>query len=90
VRDRLLQNTNRNVGFNEFNRPGILHGVFENFGQDINFLRLVTLLDLLCFSVGLIEGGVSMFAPEHTPESLRLAAGYVTVHSFHKQLLTKI
>ena len=25
-------------GFNEFNRHGILHGIFENFGQDINFL----------------------------------------------------
>jgi hypothetical protein len=40
VRDRLLQNTDRYVGLNEFNRHGILHGVFENFGQDINFLRL--------------------------------------------------
>ena len=33
VRDRLLQNTDRYVGLNEFNRHGILHGIFENFGQ---------------------------------------------------------
>ena len=85
VRDRLLQNTDRYVGLNEFNRHGILHGIFENFGQDINFLRLITLLDLLCFSIGLIEG-VSMFAPARTPESSKLAAAYTTLHSFHSAL----
>jgi hypothetical protein len=83
VRDRLLENTDRYVGFNEFNRHGILHGTFENFGQDINFLRLITLLDLLCFSIGLIEGGVSMFAPPPNQESLRLAAVYIALRSFH-------
>jgi hypothetical protein len=83
VRDRLLQNTDRYVGFDEFNRHGILHGIFENFGQDINFLRLITLLDLLCFSIGLIEGGVSMFAPPPTQESSKLAAIYIEMRSFH-------
>lgn len=85
VRDRLLHNTDSFVGFNEFNRHGILHGVFEDFGQDINFLRLITLLDLLCFSIGLIEGGVSMFAPADSPESLDLAARYLELQSFHKR-----
>ena len=47
VRDRLLEQTERYVGLNEFNRHGILHGTFGNFGEDINFLRLITLLDLL-------------------------------------------
>lgn len=73
VRNRLLENTDRYAGLNEFNRHGILHGIFENFGEDINFLRLITLLDLLCLSIGLAEG-VSMFAPPDTQESLRLAA----------------
>jgi hypothetical protein len=85
VRDRLLQNTNHYVGLDEFNRHGILHGIFENFGQDINFLRLITLLDLLCFSIGLIEG-VSMFAPARTSESSKLAAAYTALHSFHSAL----
>jgi len=85
VRDRLLQNTDRYVGLDEFNRHGILHGIFENFGQDINFLRLITLLDLLCFSIGLIEG-VSMFAPAPTSESSKLAAAYTALHSFHSAL----
>ena len=83
VRDRLLQNTDRYVGLNEFNRHGILHGIFENFGQEINFFRLITLLDLLCFSIGLIEGGVSMFARPPTKESSRLAAVYIELRSFH-------
>lgn len=83
VRDRLLENTEKYTGLNEFNRHGILHGVFENFGQAVNFLRLVTLLDLLCFSVGLMEGGVSMFAPSSTPESVQLATVYATLCSFH-------
>ena len=86
VKDRLLQNTDDYVGLNEFNRHGILHGLFENFGQDINFFRLITLLDLLCFSIGLIHGGVSMSAPALTSESQKLAAVYATLHSFHLRL----
>jgi hypothetical protein len=83
VRSRLLENTDRYAGLNEFNRHGILHGLFENIGQDINFLRLITLLDLLCFSIGLIEG-ISMFAPPDTQESLRLAAEYEALRSYHR------
>jgi hypothetical protein len=85
VRDRLLENTGRYTGHNEFNRHGILHGLFEDFGQDINFLRLITLLDLLYFSIGLMEGGVSMFAPADSPESLALAAQYLGLRSFHER-----
>ena len=83
VRDRLLQNTDSYVGLNQFNRHGILHGLFGEFGQAINFFRLITLLDLLCFSIGLIHGGVSMFAPAPTEEALKLAAVYRSVCSFH-------
>lgn len=83
VRERLLKSTDHYVGMNEFNRPGIQHGIFEDFGQDINFFRLITLLDLLCFSIGLIEGGVSMFAPATTRESSDLASVYMALRSFH-------
>jgi hypothetical protein len=83
VRDRLLKNTARYAGLNEFNRHGILHGIFEDFGHAINFLRLITLLDLLCFCIGLMGVGVSMFAPSPTPESSRLASVYATLCSFH-------
>jgi hypothetical protein len=79
VRDKLLKNTATYSGSNEFNRHGILHGIYVNYGEDVNFFRLVTLLDLLCFSIGLMEGGVSMFGPTPTPESLRLADDYRTL-----------
>lgn len=82
VRERLLESTKRFVGLNEFNRHGILHGLFDDFGQAINFLRLITLLDLLCFCVGMTEG-VSMFAPPSTPESLKLAAVYRNLCLLH-------
>jgi hypothetical protein len=82
VRDRLLESTKRFVGLNEFNRHGILHGLFDDFGQAINFLRLITLLDLLCFCIGM-TAGVSMFAPIPSDESLKLAAVYRTLCSFH-------
>jgi hypothetical protein len=83
VRDRLLEDTDRYVGLNEFNRHGILHGRFEEFGQDINFFRLITLLDLLCFSIRLVEGDGSMFGPDTTPESSKLASVYMALRSFH-------
>ena len=82
VRDRLLESTKSFVGLNQFNRHAILHGLFDDFGQDINFLRLVTLLDLLCFCIGM-SAGVSMFAPPSTPESSKLAAVYRTLSAFH-------
>jgi hypothetical protein len=37
IRDRFLQNTNAYNGMDEFNRHGILHGIFEQYGEDINF-----------------------------------------------------
>lgn len=79
VRDRLLQNTDSYDGLNELNRHGILHGIFTNFGEDINFFRLITLLDLLCFCIGLLGGGVSIFAPE--PTANRPNSPHITTRS---------
>jgi len=75
VRDRLLERTDSYSGLNELNRHGILHGIYGNFGEEMNFFRLITLLDLLCFAIGLEHGG-SCFAPAPTPESLKLAEHY--------------
>jgi hypothetical protein len=75
VRDRLLERTKNYSGLNELNRHGILHGIYGNFGEEMNFFRLITLLDLLCFAVCLEKGG-SGFPPEPTPESAKLADHY--------------
>ncbi len=72
VRDRLLESTESYSGLNELNRHGILHGIYGNFGEDMNFFRLITLLDLLCFAIG----GASGFGPAPSPESSKLAEHY--------------
>ena len=79
MRDRFLRNTDRYDGLNQFNRHGILHGVFDDYGEDLNFYRLITILDLLCMMIGIKFGGVSFFAPENTLESIKLAAHYKTL-----------
>jgi hypothetical protein len=74
--DKLLKNTNVYTGMDEFNRHGILHGIFASYGVKLNFFRCVTLLDLMCFVVSYLYGGVSLFPPEETSESRRVAEYY--------------
>jgi hypothetical protein len=73
--ERLLKSTGVYAGFDQLNRHGILHGIFDQYGGPTNFFRLITLLDLLCFSIVLVHGG-SCFAPDQTAESERLAEYY--------------
>jgi hypothetical protein len=76
--ERLLKKTDDYGGLDQLNRHGILHGIFEKYGAAVNFLRLITLLDLLCFAMVLAHGG-SSFAPDRTPESQKLAEYYRTL-----------
>ena len=75
IRERFLEKTDKYDGLNHFNRHGIVHGIYDKYGVDLNFFRLITLLDLLCFSIGMIEGG-PVFAPKTTRESSQLAQHY--------------
>jgi hypothetical protein len=77
---RLYIKTEKYQGLNRLNRHGILHGLFDDFGDEVNFYRLISILDLLCFAIKLKHGG-SGFAPETTPESERLAAYYRTIQA---------
>jgi hypothetical protein len=76
ISESFLKKTRFYDGLNSFNRHGILHAIYDQYGDDLNFFRLITLLDLLCFAIGMIEGGVSSFAPETTSDSARLARHY--------------
>jgi hypothetical protein len=76
MRDRFLKDTRKYNGLDELNRHGILHGIFEKYDDDMNFFRMITLLDLVCFSISVVEGG-SGFAAEDTPYSKKLAAHYL-------------
>ncbi|MDT4291982.1 hypothetical protein RO575_20660 [Methylomonas sp. MO1] len=71
--NRFTSSTNCYEGLDQLNRHGILHGIFEGYGDNVNFFRLVSLLDLLCFALALSHGG-SCFSPEYTNESRALAS----------------
>ncbi|MFL9863979.1 hypothetical protein PQR67_07360 [Paraburkholderia fungorum] len=73
--ERLYAQTKNYGGLDQLNRHGILHGLFDGYGDSVNFYRLISLLDLLCFALVLSHGG-SAFASEDTPESRKLASYY--------------
>jgi hypothetical protein len=75
---RLYTDTNNYKGLNELNRHGILHGLFKDYGDPLNFYRLISILDLLCFVIALYNRG-SVSTPNYTPESDALARYYLTV-----------
>jgi hypothetical protein len=73
---RLYITTEKYQGLDQLNRHGILHGIFDDYGDAINFYRLISILELLCFALSMRHGG-SCFAPESTAESRELAAYYI-------------
>jgi hypothetical protein len=79
MKNRFLIKTSRFAGLNQFNRHGILHGVFEDYGDELNFLRMITILDLLCFIIGFRGVPVSVFAAEESDESQKLAVQYLAL-----------
>jgi len=77
MRNKFLKNTDTYTGHQNFNRHGILHGVFGDFDEDLNFFRTVMLLDfLLLILIYRRQAVVSLFAPGTTHESQALAAEY--------------
>lgn len=82
--ERLYVKTDKYEGLDQLNRHGILHGTFDGYGDSINFYRLVSLLDLLCFALVLSHGG-SSFAPEYTLESQSLANYYKVTRQHSEQ-----
>jgi hypothetical protein len=54
IHERFWEKIKKYDGLNHFNRHGIVHGIYDQYGVDLNFFRLITLLDLLCFSIGMI------------------------------------
>jgi hypothetical protein len=69
IRERFLESTDKYDGLNT------LTGMASCVGFTMNMELTSLSTNLLCFSIGMIEGG-SVFAPETTPESSRLAQHY--------------
>ncbi|MFP3549733.1 hypothetical protein SB861_03325 [Paraburkholderia sp. SIMBA_049] len=82
--DRLYAHTKNYDGLDQLNRHGILHGLFDGYGDGVNFYRLISLLDLLCFALALAHGG-SGFASEDTDESRKLEAYYRATREHSKR-----
>jgi hypothetical protein len=74
--EKLLKNTALYVGMDEFDRHGILHGIFGSYGVKLNFYRAVTTLNSLCIVITCLHGGFSMNPPVETSASLMLAGYY--------------
>ena len=62
------------------NRHGITHGAYADadYGDPINFYKVVSALDFLCFLVAL-RAHVSWLAPDPTPRSQKLAQYYLAL-----------
>lgn len=79
-REKLLKNMNTYAGADEFNRHGILHGIFDKYGDKSNFYRCITILELLCFTMAFFYGG-SCFAPEPSIQSIKLEQYFGSLRS---------
>jgi high-affinity nickel permease len=81
MKNRMLEHTSKYTGRCNLNRHGIMHGIFKKFGKSFNFYRLISLLDLLCFTITIRVGDVSVLAPSTTKESELLASYYQMLNS---------
>jgi hypothetical protein len=60
------------------NRHGIAHGAYADadYGRPLNFFKAIAAVDFLCF-VSSFRASLSWFAPDPTPESLKLATYFI-------------
>jgi hypothetical protein len=56
------------------NRHGALHGRYRAYGSSANFYVLISIIDLFTFLFTFRTSGVSVLAPDQTPEHIVLAA----------------
>jgi hypothetical protein len=76
VRDFLLIKTANYSGGDDFNRHGVLHGIFRDYGASRNVYKLLSMVDLLCFTIAIETGCISALAPDSTADSAALADHY--------------
>lgn len=87
MEEKFLINTEKYSALNKLNRHGILHGTFLDYGEKVNFLRLLTVLDLICFVITLQGEHISMFAPEPSTDSVLLADKYNVLNTLNNCIL---
>jgi hypothetical protein len=66
------------------NRHGILHGKYKDtdYGTPLNFYKTIASVDFLTFT-SCFRANISWFAPDVTPEAIRLAQYYEYLKALH-------
>lgn len=69
IEKHLYQNTQSDTGISNLNRHSILHGFMTEYYTKGNYLRLINLLNNLCFMLTISGDPVSLFLPCDTVQS---------------------
>lgn len=68
LENRLYQHTSNYLGTSNLNRNGIVHGFLTDFNSEVNYYRLITVMNMLYVCSSLIGKG-SLFHPNQSNES---------------------
>jgi hypothetical protein len=71
LRDRLYKNSKEYNRQNNLNRHGIVHGFFDGYNSEVNYYRMITIMNMVYVCSVLISQG-SLFHPSATEESKEL------------------
>ncbi|WLS81164.1 hypothetical protein Q3V30_22165 (plasmid) [Erwinia pyri] len=71
IANHLYQNSIRDKGISQLNRHSILHGFMPEYHTKGNYLRLINVLNNLCFMLTLSGVPASLFLPEATDKTMR-------------------
>jgi hypothetical protein len=67
------------------NRNGVAHGAYgdADYGRPLNFFKVIAAVDFLTF-VASFRANISWFAPDHSEQSVRLAAYFSALKNVRK------
>lgn len=71
IEDHLYQNSVRDEGISQLNRHSILHGFMPEYHTKGNYLRLINVLNNLCYMLTLSGVPVSLLLPNATDKCMR-------------------
>lgn len=69
IKNHLYKNSTNYNGTSQLNRHSVLHGFMTNYHQRGNYLRLINLLNGICFMLTFSGESVSLFFPTSTEKS---------------------
>ncbi|MGE4723128.1 hypothetical protein [Yersinia enterocolitica] len=70
IKNHLYQNTGKYTGISQLNRHSILHGFMTKYHDQPNYLRLINLLNNICFMLTISGEAVSLMLREGTDSCL--------------------